>query len=179
MTKRQQNAWKWPKKHNSTKFSPWKKQNSKKIIPWEKHDSTKFRPQKTTHTPSSLCWDVILSNPHAASILYSWRWIWVLRQVNHAFAAALQPERWMQWQCANDIRPMIWKQKANDVLALTSEDLAHLECTVHRQSRYRETHLMWRKDVLGLTLAKYGGTFEGINAIFLKRLARKRGARVG
>jgi hypothetical protein len=72
---------------------------------------------------------------------------------------------------------MIWKQKANELLALTAGDLANVECTIHTVSQRgfnKETHLMWRRDVLRLALAKHGGTFDGVNAIFLKRLSRKR-----
>jgi hypothetical protein len=151
----------------------WQKKKYSAIV-------AKFKPQKTNHTPSHICWDVILSNPLVAAQLYSWRWIWVLRQVNKTFNAALQPDQWIRWQCANDRQPMIWKQKANDVLALTHSDLADVKCAVRSgmgTNRFKETHLMWRSEVLGLALAKYGSTFDGVNTIFLKRLSRKKRTR--
>jgi hypothetical protein len=60
-----------------------------------------------------------------------------------------------------------WKQKADDVL--TARDLADVQLSVGKgRLRWKETHLMWRKDVLAIALAKHA--FEEINAVYLKRL---------
>ncbi len=142
----------------------------------KKRDVVKFCPQKTTNTPPHLCWEIILCSANVAAHLNNWGWILKLRQVSRGFNAAIQPDLWMRWQCAYDAQPMIWKKKADEVLALTIADLAHVECTVHCGAgymRYKETHLMWRNEVLNIALAKHGGTFGSINAIFLKRLMRK------
>ena len=133
-----------------------------------------FCPQKTAHVPQPLCWEIVLSNPQTGIVLSKWRWIWVLRQVSRAFHDVIQPDRWIHWQCANDLRPMIWKRKADEVLALTCKDLGNIKITVSKgASRYKETHLMWRKTVLELALTKHCGTFNGVNSVFLKRLARR------
>jgi hypothetical protein len=132
----------------------------------------KFIPAKTTRTPPALCWEIILSNPQTAAHLAKWRWMWVLRQVNRLFNVTIQPAHWMHWQCENDALPVIWKKKADEVFALTAKDLTGVELTVSigkGMLYWKETHLMWRKKVLALALAKHGGTLDGINAIFLKR----------
>jgi len=132
----------------------------------------KFIPAKTTHAPAPLCWEIILSNPQAAAHLAKWRWIWMLRQVSRLFNITIQPAHWMHWQCENDALPVIWKKKADDVFALTAKDLTGVELTVSigkGMLYWKETHLMWRKKVLALALAKHGGSLDGINAIFLKR----------
>ena len=114
---------------------------------------------------------------HSPTVLSKWRWIWMLRQVCRAFRDLIQPDLWVRWQCASDLRPMIWKKKANDALALTARDLADVDFTVAAVTRYSETHLMSRMTVLEIALAKHGGTFSAINDVFLKRHARKKAAR--
>ena len=135
----------------------------------------KFTPQKTTQTPPALCWEVVLA--HSPTVLSKWRWIWMLRQVCRAFRDLIQPDLWVRWQCASDLKPMIWKKKADEVLALTARDLADVEFTVKDVTRYKEVHLMSRKTALEIALAKHGGTFSGINDVFLRRRARKKAAR--
>ena len=135
-----------------------------------------FIPSKTLHAPSHVCWEVVLSSPCAAATLSSWKWIWMLRQVSRAFRTLVQPDRWVLWMCQNDARPCIWKSKANDVLALTANDLKdvvfEVVCGVGRM-RYKETHLMHRQALLKMALAKHGGTVARINAVFLKRNSKK------
>jgi hypothetical protein len=133
-----------------------------------------FSPAKTHATPSYLCWEILLTNPCTAAALSSWRWIWVLTQVNHTFKASIQADSWVKWMCVSDKKPSIWKSKANDLLALTAKDLQDVECSVvcgTGRSRYKETHLMHRQTLLQLALSKYGGTISKINAVFLKKNA--------
>jgi hypothetical protein len=138
-----------------------------------------FSPIKTTllNTPQQqLCWDFILSNPATAAALSSWRWIWVLAQVNKAFRASVQADSWVKWMCVNDTKPSIWKSKANDVLALTAKDLINVHCDVVCGTgcmRYKQTHLMHRHTVLQLALTKHGGSMSKINTVFLKKADAK------
>ena len=139
-----------------------------------KSDPPPFRPKQTQFCPPELCWEVILANPHTAAALASWRWVWVLPQVSKAFA--VNKDSWIRWMCAADREPLIWKTKANAVLALTAKDMQDVSCHVAqgtgRRRRY-ETHLMRRDVVLKLALGKHGGTYAGINAVFLKRADAK------
>ena len=130
----------------------------------------------TTLIYSHLYWDIILALPQTAILLSSWRWVWVLSQVNKDFRAALMRTDWIKSMCALDRKPLIWKKKANDLFALTADDMQHLECDVRCGTgfmRFKETHLMFRQAVLELGLAKHGGTFESINAVFLLRKQRR------
>jgi hypothetical protein len=128
-----------------------------------------FRPRASGFSPPELCWDVVLANPQTARVLSSWRWMWTLPQVAKAFA--LQRDEWVRWACAGDPGPLLWKAKANEVLALTARDLARVGHTVvYSMGRYLyEVHLMRRAAALQLALDKHGGTCAGINGVFLKR----------
>ena len=78
--------------------------------------------------------------------------------------------------CEHDRMPMIWKKKANEIFALTAKDVDDVECRVVNGTgwmRYKETHLMKRKIVLQIALAKHGGSFDAINAAFVARKAKK------
>jgi hypothetical protein len=148
--------------------------NHPPIVPRRTKNSRKtdppFHPKHTQFCPPELCWDVILANPHTATTLASWRWIWVLPQVCKAFV--VNQDSWIQWMCAADRKPLIWKTKANAVLALTAKDLQDVSCHVARKTGWRrryETHLMRRDVVLKLALEKHNGTYAGINSVFLKR----------
>jgi hypothetical protein len=144
----------------------------KQVAPVEK-----FAPQKTAFKASHVCWDVVLSNQHAAAVLGSWRWLGVLAQVFGCGAAADQMALWLcgdGWGWGEGTK--IWKKKANELFALTVRDLKDVPCIiVSRSNFYRgdyETHLMPSVDVLQLALVKHGGTVAGINAAFLARKAR-------
>jgi len=92
--------------------------------------------------------------------------------VSRTFRASLQADRWVRWMCENDASPRIWKSKAADVLSLTANDLKDVECEVVcgvGWMKYKQTHLMHRKTLLDMALAKYGGRLDGINAVFLKK----------
>jgi hypothetical protein len=99
--------------------------------------------------------------------------------VNKGFNAAIAMRTdWIKSMCAFDQRYLIWKQKANDLFALTADDLSHIQIDPRRPygfMSYKQVHLMNRQDVLQLALAKHG-TFEAINATFLSR-KEKRGRR--
>jgi hypothetical protein len=134
-----------------------------------------FRPQTTDFQPPCACWEVVLANPTTLSVLTEWRWLWLLPQVCRAFRHGLQPERCFRGMCAADVRSVIWKSKANDLFALSRGALANVECTVVAGvgwMRYKEVHLMRRDTVLQLALAKHGDSFAGINAAFIKRVAK-------
>jgi len=136
-----------------------------------------FRPQTTAFQPSHTCWEVVLANPTILSVLTEWRWLWLLPQVCRAFRHGLQPERCFRGMCAADVRPVIWKSKANDLFALSRVALDNVKCTVVTGvgcMRYKETHLMRRDAVLQLALAKHGDSFAAINAAFVKRAAKKK-----
>ena len=82
--------------------------------------------------------------------------------------------------CEHDAMPCIWKSKATDVLALTANDLKDVECKVVcgvGWMKYKQTHLMHRKTLLEMALAKYGGKLDGINAVFLRK-AKARAQRI-
>ena len=111
-----------------------------------------------------------------AAALASWRWVWTLSQVNKGFRAALMRTDWIRSMCAFDRRPTIWKKKADDLFALKPGELDGVDVEVQFGTCYmrcKETHLMYRTAVLELALAKHGGTFEGINAVFLLRRKRR------
>ena len=134
-----------------------------------------FSPRKTGYSPPDLCWDIILSNPRAAGVLSSWRWMWTLPQVSRAFA--LQRDLWVRWACACDTAPVIWKSKANAIFALTARDMARVGYSVVYSPGWRghkEIHLMRRAPLLQLALDKHGGTCQGVNAKFLKRAEASR-----
>jgi hypothetical protein len=136
-----------------------------------------FHPAKTTFSPPHLCWEVILTNPKTAATLSSWRWMWTLPQVCKVYRASMQMDRWINWTCVEDKTPTIWKTKANELLALTVKDLEDVECRVVHGSGWKkryETHLMRRDTLLQLALAKHGGTYKGINAVFLKKKEAKK-----
>ena len=131
-----------------------------------------FKPQKTSYSPPDLCWDIILTNPNTADRLTSWRWVWLLPQVARAFRAALQPDQWMM----HTGHALLWKTKANALLALTAKDMASVDYTVVEGTgwyRRHETHLMRRDTLLQIALDKHGGTYKAINDVFLKRAEAK------
>jgi len=126
---------------------------------------------------SQACWDVILMQAKTAAALASWRWVWTLSQVNKGFRAALMQTDWIRSMCAFDRRPTIWKKKADDLFALKPNELDGVYFEVQFGTgfmSYKQTHLMYRTAVLELALAKHGGTFEGINAVFLLWMKRRK-----
>jgi len=130
------------------------------------------KPAIRTIPYSQLHWEIILSHQQTIVTLSAWRWIWTLSQVNKAFQAALMRVDFLKAMCANDTKPLIWKQKANDLFALTATQLQHIPCELHWGSGYmsfKETHLMHRSAVLELALAKHAGSFDTINTVFLRR----------
>ena len=154
-----------------------KKKKRKKAATTTTTKKTPFRPQTTAFQPLHTCWEVVLANPAILSVLTEWRWLWLLPQVCRAFRHGLQPERCFRGMCAADVRPVIWKSKANDLFALSRAALDHVECTVVAGvgcMRYKETHLMRRDTVLQLALAKHGDSFAAINAAFVKRAAKRK-----
>ena len=129
-------------------------------------------PKKTAFRASHVCWDVVLSNQHAAVALGSWSWLWKLGQV---FGTLPHADQMMKWMCAADSRPVIWKKKANELFALTPQDLLplHFETVLGNSWRQSyEVHLLFRSDVLKVALEKHGGSFAGINAAFIARKCR-------
>ena len=71
------------------------------VIPAAAKKKTNTTTTSSMHTPSHLCWEILLSNPCTAAALSSWRWILILAQVNRAFRALIQPDRWAEWMCLN------------------------------------------------------------------------------
>ena len=128
----------------------------------------KFVPQKSSFSPSHVCWDAVLSNQAAMQHLGSWRWLRTLELVFRTLPCP--PERLARWLCGGEAT--IWKSKANDLFALTPKDLAAVPYTLVETRCYKQVHLMLRSAVLQLALAKHGGTVAAINAAFLARRER-------
>ncbi len=55
---------------------------TKRIRAVQQNKVAAFRPANTLYNPSSLCWEIVLSNQCTAVALSSWRWIWMLMQVS-------------------------------------------------------------------------------------------------
>lgn len=136
-----------------------------------------FKPQNSSFQPPHLCWEVILANPQTIATLKEWYWLWLLPQVCRAFKSGVQAEHWFRLMCASDIKPLIWKGKANAVFALTRRDMESVKYTAIEGKgymSYKEVHLMRRDTILGLALAKHGNSFAAINRAFQKRLEKRK-----
>ncbi len=132
-----------------------------------------FIPQKTGFTAPHLCWEIVLSSQQTSATLGKWRWIWILAQV---FGTRRLPvDEMVRWMCLNDVYPLIWKKKANELFALTAGDLSSIQYDVvasRHGRRSGEVHLMFRLDILNLAMEKPGGTVAAINQAFLTRRAK-------
>jgi hypothetical protein len=126
----------------------------------------KFVPQKSSFSPSHVCWDAVLSNQAAMQHLGSWRWLRTLALVFRPLPCP--PECLARWLCGD---ATIWKSKANDLFALTAKDLSAVPYKLV-ETRYKQVHLIPRSVVLHLALAKHRGTVAAINAAFLARKER-------
>lgn len=123
--------------------------------------ATAFRPAAMTsiRAPDDVCFEAMLNNAAAAACLRSWRWMFVLPQVCRAWRAAFNPNAWMRWACEEDPMPMIWKAKAMQLFGLARHEIDALPFRrrVYGCWRNKEVHLLERRRVLQLAMAKHGG----------------------
>lgn len=134
-----------------------------------------FKPAQTGFRAPDVCFEVVLNNMAAAAWLRSWRWLFLLPQVCHAWRAAFNPNEWIHWACIKDSERLIWKAKAMHLFRLTRQELEDLpfERKEYGGHRYtKEVHLLHRRHVLHLAMAKHGNSVAAIAAAFNSKKRR-------